>query len=82
MFNGNGSNNEPELAFELLRAVHNRGYVTEAASAVILWAGEAGYPRLWATVWDWNVASRGVLENSDSATRAQSLPKPPTAAAC
>jgi RimJ/RimL family protein N-acetyltransferase len=22
----------------------------------------AGYARLWATVWDWNVASRRVLE--------------------
>jgi [ribosomal protein S5]-alanine N-acetyltransferase len=62
VFNGNGSNDEPELAFELLRAVHNQGYATEAGRAVITWAGEAGYRRLWATVWDWNVASRRVLE--------------------
>jgi ribosomal-protein-alanine N-acetyltransferase len=62
VFSGQGSENEPELAFELLRAVHNQGYATEAASAVIAWAGEAGYRRLWATVWDWNVASRRVLE--------------------
>ena len=62
VFNGNGSDDEPELAFELLRAVHNQGYATEAGRAVIAWAGEAGYRRLWATVWDWNVASRRVLE--------------------
>lgn len=47
---------------ELLRAVHNCGYATEAGWAVVTWAGEAGYRRLWATVWDWNVASRRVLE--------------------
>jgi RimJ/RimL family protein N-acetyltransferase len=52
----------PELAFELLLAMHNRGYATEAGRAVVEWAREAGHPRLWATVWDWNVASRRVLE--------------------
>jgi len=62
VFNGSGSNDEPELAFELLRAVHNQGYATEAGWAVITWAGEADYRRLWAPVWDWNVASRRVLE--------------------
>lgn len=62
VFQGNGAPDEPELAFELLRAVHNRGYATEAGQAVITWASEAGYRRLWATVWDWNVASRRVLE--------------------
>jgi ribosomal-protein-alanine N-acetyltransferase len=45
-----------------LRSVHNFGYATEAGLAVITWAGEAGYRRLWAGVWDWNVASRRVLE--------------------
>ena len=59
---GNGSLDEPELAYELLRAVHGRGYATEAGRAVVAWAGEAGYRRLWAGVWDWNVASRRVLE--------------------
>ena len=59
---GNGSNGEPELAFELLRAVHNKGYATEAGRAVVAWARDAGYRRLWAGVWDWNVASRRVLE--------------------
>jgi [ribosomal protein S5]-alanine N-acetyltransferase len=59
---GNGSADEPELAYELLRAAHGRGYATEAGRAVVTWASEAGYRRLWAGVWDWNVASRRVLE--------------------
>lgn len=52
---------EPELAYELLRPAQGSGYATEAAQAVVDWAGEAGYPRLWADVWDWNTASRRVL---------------------
>ena len=59
---GNGSPDEPELAYELLRASHGCGYATEAGRAVVTWASEAGYRRLWAGVWDWNVASRRVLE--------------------
>ena len=59
---GNGSPDEPELAYELLRAAHGCGYATEAGRAVVTWAGEVGYRRLWAGVWDWNVASRRVLE--------------------
>lgn len=59
---GNGSPDEPELAYELLRAAHGLGYATEAGRAVVTWASEAGYRRLWAGVWDWNVASRRVLE--------------------
>jgi [ribosomal protein S5]-alanine N-acetyltransferase len=58
---GNGSLDEPELAYELLRATHGCGYATEAGRAVVTWASEAGYRRLWAGVWDWNVASRRVL---------------------
>ncbi len=61
-FDGHGSPAEPELAYELLRAAHGRGYATEAGQAVVDWVEEAGYPRLWAGVWDWNVASRRVLE--------------------
>ncbi|WP_159622477.1 GNAT family N-acetyltransferase [Ruania rhizosphaerae] len=57
-----GAPEDPELAFELLQAVHNRGYATEAAQAVVAWASGSGYRRLRATVWDWNVASRRVLE--------------------
>ncbi len=59
---GNGSPEEPELAYELLRAAHGCGYATEAGRAVVTWASQAGYRRLWAGVWDWNVASRRVLE--------------------
>ncbi|WP_242613710.1 GNAT family N-acetyltransferase [Herbihabitans rhizosphaerae] len=62
IFPGNAPPDEPELVYELLRAAHGRGYATEASRAVVTWASEAGYRRLWATVWDWNVASRRVLE--------------------
>lgn len=58
---GRGPAGEPELAFELLRRVWCQGYATEAASAVVEWARSSGYQRLWATVWDWNTASRRVL---------------------
>jgi RimJ/RimL family protein N-acetyltransferase len=59
--NGRGPDGEPELAFELLRRVWCQGYATEASLAVLDWARSAGYERLWATVWDWNTASRRVL---------------------
>jgi RimJ/RimL family protein N-acetyltransferase len=62
VFHGNGSPDEPELAYELLEAARGFGYATEAAQAVVAWATEAGYCRLWATVRDWNAASRRVLE--------------------
>ena len=58
---GRGSEGEPELAFELLRRVWGQGYATEASLAVLDWARASGYERLWATVWDWNTASRRVL---------------------
>ncbi len=56
-----GPSQEPELAYELLRAVWGRGYATEASWAVVGWAQESGYRRLWAGVRDWNTASRRVL---------------------
>ena len=58
---GPGGEAEPELAFELLRAFHGRGLGAECASAVVGLARTQGYPRLWATVWDWNEPSRRVL---------------------
>jgi RimJ/RimL family protein N-acetyltransferase len=58
---GKGSTGEPELAFELLRRVWGQGYATEASMAVLHWARSSGYERLWATVWEWNAASRRVL---------------------
>lgn len=62
VFHGTGSSDEPELAYELLRAAHGFGYATEAGRAVVTWVGEARYRRLWAGVRDWNTASRRVLE--------------------
>lgn len=62
VFHGNGAPDEPELAYELLKSAHGLGYATEAGGAVVAWATEAGYERLWATVRAWNVASRRVLE--------------------
>ena len=56
-----GAEGEPELAFELLRRVWGRGYATEASWAVLDWARSSGFERVWATVWDWNHASRRVL---------------------
>jgi RimJ/RimL family protein N-acetyltransferase len=61
LIDGRGPEGEPELAFELLRRVWRQGYATEAALAVLDWARTSGYPRLWATVREWNVASRRVL---------------------
>ncbi|GAB4005351.1 GNAT family N-acetyltransferase [Glycomyces albus] len=62
VYSGKGASGEPELAFELLRRVWSRGYATEASLAVLDWARSTGHHRLWATVWDWNTASRRVLE--------------------
>jgi RimJ/RimL family protein N-acetyltransferase len=61
IFRGARPPDDPELAYELLRAAHGFGYATEAGQAVVAWVGEAGYRRLWAQVRDWNVASRRVL---------------------
>lgn len=80
---GEGGSDEPELAFELLREVHGRGYATEAASAVVELATAAGHHRLRATVRDWNVASRRVLARSSASARpVTSRSMPSTATAC
>jgi ribosomal-protein-alanine N-acetyltransferase len=52
---------EPEIAFELLCHAWGRGFATEAAAAVVEWASSSGYERLWASVREWNTASRRVL---------------------
>lgn len=59
--NTHGQDDEPELAFELLQRFWRQGYATEASRAVLSWATASGYTRLWATVRDWNVASRRAL---------------------
>ena len=56
-----GPEGEPELAYELLRRVWGQGYATEASWAVLDWARSAGYERVTASVWDWNIVSRRVL---------------------
>ncbi len=59
---GRSSLEEPEIAYELFRRTHGRGYATEAATAVLAAAIETGRHRLWATVRDWNAPSFRVLE--------------------
>jgi RimJ/RimL family protein N-acetyltransferase/shikimate kinase len=59
---GRASIDEPELAYELLRAYHGRGFATEAARAVLEAAARTGRGRLWATVRPWNHPSLRVLD--------------------
>ncbi|WP_353650264.1 GNAT family N-acetyltransferase [Nakamurella sp. A5-74] len=62
LFVGRGSAHEPEIAYELLGRAHGAGYATEAAGALVAWAQERGFGRLWAGVREWNLASRRVLQ--------------------
>jgi RimJ/RimL family protein N-acetyltransferase len=59
---GRSTVEEPEIAYELFRRVHGRGYATEAAAAVVEAATAAGRTRLWSTVGSWNTPSLRVLE--------------------
>lgn len=59
---GRATLEEPEIAYELFRRVHGRGYATEAAGAVIEAAVATGRKRLWSTVGTWNTPSLRVLE--------------------
>jgi len=59
---GRGSFDEPEIAYELLRCAHGRGYATEAARAVLDAAFATGRRRVWATVRSWNAPSLRVLD--------------------
>lgn len=59
---GRVSLEEPEIAYELFRRVHGRGYATEAARAVLDAAIATGRTRLWSTVRTWNTPSFRVLE--------------------
>ena len=60
--NSVGRPDEPELAFELLRAAWNQGYATEASQTVLELARRSGYRHLASTVRAWNGASLRVLE--------------------
>ncbi|NKI41231.1 GNAT family N-acetyltransferase [Streptomyces physcomitrii] len=59
---GRSTLEEPEIAYELFRRAHGRGYATEAAEAVLDAARATGRRRLWATVGTWNTPSFRVLE--------------------
>ncbi len=59
---GRSSLDEPEIAYELLRRAHGRGYATEAARAMLDAAIATGRTRLWSTVGSWNTPSLRVLE--------------------
>jgi RimJ/RimL family protein N-acetyltransferase len=59
---GRSSLDEPEIAYELFRHAHGRGYATEAARAVLDAAIATGRTRLWSTVGSWNTPSLRVLE--------------------
>lgn len=59
---GRCSLDEPEIAYELFRRAHGRGYATEAARAVLDSASATGRTRLWSTVGSWNTPSLRVLE--------------------
>ncbi|WP_329038412.1 GNAT family N-acetyltransferase [Streptomyces sp. NBC_01725] len=59
---GRSTVEEPEIAYELFRRAHGRGYATEAAGAVLDAAIATGRKRLWSTVGSWNTPSLRVLE--------------------
>lgn len=59
---GRSTLEEPEIAYELFRSAHGKGYATEAASVVLDAAIATGRQRLWSTVGAWNTASLRVLE--------------------
>ena len=63
---------QPEMAFELYRDAHGRGYATEAGRAVCEAARVTGRSRIWASVREWNTPSFKVLARlgfSDSGRR-------------
>jgi RimJ/RimL family protein N-acetyltransferase len=59
---GRATFDEPEIAYELLRRFHGRGYATEAARALVDAAAATGRHRLWSTTRPWNTASLRVLD--------------------
>ena len=73
---GSASVEEPEMAFELLRAVHGSGLATEAARAVVEAARATGRVRLWSTVRRWNAASLRVLVKAGFTDSGRVTPDP------
>jgi RimJ/RimL family protein N-acetyltransferase len=73
---GSASVEEPEVAFELLRAAHGQGYATEATSAVVDAARATGRTRLWSTVRRWNSTSFRVLEKAGFVDSGRVTPDP------
>ncbi len=59
---GRSTLEEPEIAYELFRRVHNNGYATEAGRAVLQAAAATGRQRLWSTIGTWNMPSLRVIE--------------------
>ncbi|WGW13684.1 GNAT family N-acetyltransferase [Saxibacter everestensis] len=59
---GRSSWEEPEIAYELFRHAHRKGYATEAAAAILDAAIATHRRRLWSTVRAWNAASFRVLD--------------------
>jgi RimJ/RimL family protein N-acetyltransferase len=59
---GRATIDEPELAYELFKRAHGRGYATEAAVAIVEAAKGTGRFRLWSTVRAGNASSFRVLE--------------------
>lgn len=60
--NSVGVPQEPELAFEFLRASWGQGFATEAARVIVDDAASHGHRHLAATVRAWNTASLHVLD--------------------
>lgn len=52
---------DPEVGFEIRSQDQGRGYGRRALDAVVMEAHRAGFPRIWATVRPWNVASLRAL---------------------
>ncbi len=74
---GRSTVEEPEIAYELFRRVHGRGYATEAAGAVLNAATATGRERLWATVRTWNARRSASSRSSVS----PGITSPPTTSA-
>lgn len=60
--NSVGRDDEPELAYELLRSYWGKGFATEASLVILDQARELGYQHLCSTIRSWNEASLRVLE--------------------